>query len=142
MIKKRDNLYGMNVSKDEIQKQKKVFLVEGYMDVISCHKCGLQNVVAPCGTAITSGQIKLLTRYAQEIIFLLDGDDAGIKGAARGIFETANIESVKCSVLVLPNDMDPDDYFKTSDLSVLIGRLISESSFSISLSKQFFMFSN
>ncbi len=118
VYKKRDNLYGLNVAKDEIQKQKMAFLVEGYMDVITCYRSGLKNVVAPCGTAITAGQIRLLSRYAQEIVFLLDGDEAGIKGAARGLFETANIETSKFSVLVLPNGMDPDDYFKQNNLSV------------------------
>ncbi len=116
VYKKHDNLYGINVSKEFIQKERRVYMVEGYMDVIACYKSGLKNVVAPCGTAVTDGQIQLLTRYADEIIFLLDGDAAGMKGAARGLFQTANIEKIRCSVLVLPNDMDPDDYFKENTI--------------------------
>ena len=116
VYKKHDNLYGINVSKEFIQKERRVYMVEGYMDVIACYKSGLRNVVAPCGTAVTDGQIRLLTRYADEIVFLLDGDAAGMKGAARGLFQTANIEKIRCSVLVLPNDMDPDDYFKENTI--------------------------
>ncbi|HNZ27807.1 MAG TPA: DNA primase [Spirochaetota bacterium] len=114
--RKRENLYGISVSKDFIKAQKSVFVVEGYMDAISCFKSGLKNIVAPCGTAITKEQIKLLSRYAEEIVFLFDGDEAGMKGAIKGVSEAANIENVKTSVLVLPNNLDPDDYFKTNTI--------------------------
>jgi len=112
LYKKSYNLYGMNWAKEHIQKEKKVFIVEGYVDVITCFKNGIKNVVAPCGTALTKEQIKLLGRYCGEIVVLLDGDEAGLKGAVKALKEFANIENVKTSVLVIPDGMDPDDYFK------------------------------
>jgi DNA primase len=116
LYKKSYNLYGISLAKEHIQKSKKVYIVEGYVDVISCYKNGLKNVVAPCGTAITSGQIKLLSRYAEEIVLLLDGDEAGLKGIGKALNETVNIENIKTTVVVLPDGMDPDDYFKNHDL--------------------------
>lgn len=114
--RKRENLYGIAVSKEFIKAKKSVFIVEGYVDAISCYKNGLKNIVAPCGTAITKEQIRLLSRYAEEIIFLFDGDEAGMKGAIKGVTESANIENIKTSVLVLPNNLDPDDYFKSNTI--------------------------
>jgi len=81
------------------------------MDVISCYKAGVKNVVAPCGTAVTREQILLLNRYADEIILLMDGDDAGKKGAEKALKESINI-FINKSVIVLPDALDPDDYFK------------------------------
>jgi len=116
IYKKSYNLYGINLSKEYIQKEKKAFIVEGYVDVISCYKSGLKNVVAPCGTAITKEQIKLLARYTSEIVLLLDGDEAGLKGVGKALGESANIENMKMSVLILPDGMDPDDYFKNYNI--------------------------
>lgn len=114
--KKSINLYGINLSKEYIQKEKRVYIVEGYVDVISCYKNGLKNVVAPCGTAITKDQIKILSRYADEIVLLLDGDEAGLKGSVKALFEIADIENIKFMVLLLPQEMDPDDYFKNNSI--------------------------
>ncbi len=114
--KKSLNLYGINLAKDYIQKERVVYIVEGYIDVISCYKNGLKNIVAPCGTAVTKDQIKILSRYADEIILLLDGDEAGLKGAVKALFEMADIESIKAMALVLPSGLDPDDYFKKNSL--------------------------
>lgn len=111
LYKKSYSLYGINIAKPYIRETKKVFIVEGYMDVIGCYKNGIKNVVAPCGTAITNDQINIINRYTDEIIFLMDGDEAGKKGAEKGIRESAKILTKK-SVLVLPEEMDPDDYFK------------------------------
>ena len=111
LYKKRYNLYGINISKKFIREEKKVFLVEGYMDVISCYKNGVKNSIAPCGTAITREQISLLNRYSEEVVLLLDADEAGKKGVEKALKESANI-LIKTSVLILPDQMDPDDYFK------------------------------
>jgi len=93
-------------------------MVEGYMDVISCYKNGLKNVVAPCGTAVTKGQVMLLTRYANEMILLMDGDNAGKKGAMKALSESTGVLLNK-SVLLLPDNIDPDDYFKERNINVL-----------------------
>lgn len=115
VYKKSNTLYGLELAKKSIMETKKVFLVEGYMDVISCHKAGIENVVAPCGTAVTREQIQLLSRYADELIFLMDGDDAGKKGVIKGLNESVNI-LVNKAVVILPENLDPDDYFKTHSL--------------------------
>ncbi|HOV15809.1 MAG TPA: DNA primase, partial [Spirochaetota bacterium] len=75
LYKKSQSLYGINFAKEFINTEKKVFIVEGYVDVISCYKNGLKNVVAPCGTALTKEQVKLLARYCNEVVLLLDADD-------------------------------------------------------------------
>jgi len=111
VYKKSQLLYGINVAKDEMRKTGISYLVEGYVDVIACYKNGIKNVVAPCGTAVTTEQVKLLSRFSSEIILLLDGDSAGLKGAFRALKEGANLDSVKFSVILLPDEMDPDDYF-------------------------------
>lgn len=115
LYKKSYSLYGINTAKQYLRETKKVFIVEGYMDVISCFKNGIKNVVAPCGTAITGGQIGILNRYADEIVFLMDGDEAGEKGVEKGIWESAKVLAKK-SVLILPKGMDPDDYFKKNSV--------------------------
>ncbi len=115
LYKKSYSLYGINLAKKNIRETKKVFIVEGYMDVISCYKNGIKNVVAPCGTAVTNGQINILNRYTDEIVFLMDGDDAGEKGVEKGIWESAEI-FLKKSVLILPKGMDPDDFFKKNSI--------------------------
>ncbi len=111
LYKKGKNLYGLNLSKNSIQKEDRAFIVEGYMDFIACFKSGLKNVVATCGTAITKDQIKLLKRYCSEIVLLLDGDEAGKKAMFRTLFEAANID-IKINILPLPDNRDPDDFFK------------------------------
>lgn len=113
--KKSYNLYGINIGKNIIRKEKKAYLVEGYLDVISCYKNGIKNVVAPCGTAVTRDQMQLLKRYSEEIILFFDGDDAGKKGAEKALRESANI-LVKITVLLMPDGMDPDDYFAKHSL--------------------------
>lgn len=116
VYKKSSVLYGIQFAKDEMKKRGYAFLVEGYMDVITCHKNGLKNAVAPCGTAVTVEQLKLVARYCGEIILLLDGDAAGIKGAVRALKEGINLEDIKFSVILLPDGMDPDEYFKKNSM--------------------------
>jgi len=116
LYKKSFNLYGVNFSKEFIKEEKKVFIVEGYVDAISCYKNGVKNVVAPCGTALTKEQVKLLTRYCKEVVLLLDSDEAGLKGAVKALNEFANIEDIQSSVLIIPEAKDPDDYFKKHTL--------------------------
>jgi len=111
LYKKSKNLYGIHIAKKYIRDTKRAYLVEGYMDVIACHKNGIKNAVAPCGTAVTAGQISLLNRYAEELVLFLDSDSAGIKGAEKALKEASNT-LLKKYVLLLENEKDPDDYFK------------------------------
>ena len=82
---KSNELYGIFFAKNQIVKQDRCFLVEGYTDVISMHQAGVENVVASSGTSLTDGQIKLIHRFTQNITVIYDGDAAGIKASIRGI---------------------------------------------------------
>src|SRR5690606_24061179 len=82
---KSNVLYGIYFAKKSIVEQDNCYLVEGYTDVISLHQAGVENVVASSGTSLTEGQIRLISRYTQNITILYDGDAAGIKASFRGI---------------------------------------------------------
>lgn len=100
-------LYGLFESKSAIVKQDKCYMVEGYMDVISLHQAGIENVVASSGTSLTAGQIRLIRRYTPHITILYDSDNAGIKAAFRGI-DLLLEEGMKVRVVSLPEGEDPD----------------------------------
>lgn len=74
-------LFSLNLAKDEIVKDKKAILVEGYMDVIALYQNGIKNSVAPLGTSLTENQLNILKKYCEKVIFIFDGDKAGIKAA-------------------------------------------------------------
>lgn len=102
-------LYGLYQAKSSIAKEDRVYMVEGYTDVLSMHQCGIENVVANSGTALTQEQIHLLHRFTSNITLLYDGDEAGIHAALRGTdMLLANGMSVK--VLLLPDGDDPDSF--------------------------------
>ena len=84
-------------------------MVEGYTDVIAMHQCGLENVVANSGTALSTYQIKLLHRFTQNIVLLYDGDEAGIHAAMRGT-DMLLAEGMNIKVLLLPDGDDPDSF--------------------------------
>ncbi|MDE5836836.1 MAG: toprim domain-containing protein, partial [Paramuribaculum sp.] len=84
-------------------------LVEGYMDVISMHQAGVENVVASSGTSLTEGQIRLIHRFTENIIVIYDSDPAGIKASLRGI-DMLLAEGMKVKVLLLPEGDDPDSF--------------------------------
>ncbi len=102
-------LFGLNYAKDEIIKQKVAYVVEGYMDVIALFQNNIKNAVAPLGTSITENQILQLKRYTQNLVFVFDGDDAGINAANRAIDISSTLE-VNVKVVILPGKMDPYDF--------------------------------
>ena len=102
-------LYGLNFAKEKIRYSDNVILVEGYMDLISLHKYGFENVVASSGTALTEDQVKLISRYTKNIFVLFDSDFAGIKAAKRGI-EIILEAGLDLSVVTLPEGEDPDSF--------------------------------
>ena len=106
---KERELYGLYQGKKAIAKEDCVYMVEGYTDVIAMHQCGLENVVANSGTALSKHQIKLLRRFTPNIILLYDGDEAGIHAAMRGT-DMLLAEGMKVSVLLLPDGDDPDSF--------------------------------
>ena len=106
---KERELYGIYQAKKAIVKEDCVYMVEGYTDVIAMHQCGLENVVANSGTALSVYQVKLLHRFSQNIVLLYDGDEAGIHAAMRGT-DMLLQEGMNIKVLVLPDGDDPDSF--------------------------------
>ena len=101
-------LYGINLAKIEIKKEKEAVLVEGNIDVISSHQVGVTNTVAPLGTAITSEQIEILKRFTEDLLFAFDTDLAGDAAAKRGI-EIAENAGLNIRVVQLAENKDPDE---------------------------------
>lgn len=106
---KSRELYGIYFAKQEIVRQDRCFLVEGYTDVISMHQSGIENVVASSGTALTPDQIRLIHRFTNNITVLYDGDGAGIKASIRGI-DMLLEEGMNVKVCLLPDGDDPDSF--------------------------------
>ncbi|MBQ9363042.1 MAG: DNA primase [Bacteroidaceae bacterium] len=109
-------LYGIFQAKKQITKEDRVYMVEGYTDVISMHQCGIENVVANSGTALSPAQIRLLHRYTNNITLLYDGDEAGIKAALRGT-DMLLAEGMNVKILLLPDGDDPDSFAKKHNAS-------------------------
>lgn len=106
---KSHELYGIYFAKKAIVKHDRCYLVEGYTDVISMHQSGIENVVASSGTSLTSGQIRLIHRFTDNITVIYDGDAAGIKASLRGI-DMILAEGMNIKVLLLPDGDDPDSF--------------------------------
>jgi DNA primase len=103
------NLYALNLAKNSAQKR--ILIVEGYMDVISLHQNGIINTVASLGTALTESQGRILKKYAEEIIISYDADVAGQAATLRGL---DLLDDIGCSVKVLqiPQGKDPDEFIR------------------------------
>ena len=108
-------LYGLAQSKQAISKENYCLLVEGYMDVISLHQNGIENVVASSGTALTTEQIKLIKRLTENVTILFDGDAAGIKASFRSI-DMLLSEEMNIRVLLFPEGHDPDSFSRSHSM--------------------------
>lgn len=108
LFHKSDALYALHLAKDEIRKQSAAIIAEGQMDVIGLHAAGLRNTIASSGTALTDRQCHLLSRFADELVFCYDADEAGLKAAERG-FEVALAADLNPTVMSLPEGKDPGD---------------------------------
>jgi DNA primase len=106
---KSNELYGLYQAKHSISKKDKCILVEGYMDVISMHQSGVENVVASSGTSLTEGQIRLISRFTNNVTVIYDSDAAGVKASLRGI-DMLLAAGLNIKVLSLPDGDDPDSY--------------------------------
>ena len=111
-------LYGIYQSKSEIIKHNKCFVVEGYTDVLSLHQNGIKNTVASSGTALTEGQIKLISRFTNNITLLFDGDEAGIKASLKGVNLILK-NGLNIKVINFPKGEDPDSFAKNHGKSML-----------------------
>ena len=109
---KERELYGIYQAKKAIAKHDLVYMVEGYTDVVSMHQCGIENVVANSGTALSVHQIRLLHRFTSNIVLLYDGDEAGQHAALRGT-DMLLAEAMNVKVLLLPDGKDPDEFARS-----------------------------
>ena len=121
---KSRELYGLYQAKQAIVKKDRCILVEGYMDVISMHQRGVENVVASSGTSLTQGQIRLIHRFTENVTVIYDSDAAGIKASLRGI-DLLLAEGLNIKVLLLPDGDDPDS-FAQSHTAEEVEKYISE----------------
>lgn len=108
---KKNNLFGLNLTKKEIDKENRAIIVEGYMDMISLYQNGVRNVAASLGTALTLNQARLLCRYSKNIVLSYDSDTAGINAALRGI-DVITAAGGKPRVMHVTDGKDPDDYVR------------------------------
>ena len=111
VFSKKNNLYGLNITRQDISKEDRAILVEGYMDVVSLYQHGVRNVAASMGTALTENQASLLKRYSRNIILSYDADEAGQKADFRGA-DIMYGAGCKPRVLRIPSGKDPDDFVK------------------------------
>ena len=112
---KSRSLYGIYFAKNDIARQDKCILVEGYLDVLSMHQLGIRNVVASSGTSLTVEQIRLIRKFTNNVTIIYDGDGAGIKAALRGIGLVLK-EGLNVKIVLLPDGMDPDDFARRHTL--------------------------
>ena len=108
---KKNNLFGLNLTKKEIDREQRAIIVEGYMDMISLYQNGVRNVAASLGTALTPNQARLLCRYSKNIVLSYDSDQAGINAALRGI-DVISGAGGKPKVMTVTDGKDPDDFVK------------------------------
>ncbi len=114
---KSSNMYGINQAKNAIVRTGTAVVVEGYTDVIALHEAGIDNVVATLGTALTARHVKLLGRFAKKVVYLFDGDEAGLRAADRAAefldasaTPEAGSSRIDLAVAIIPDGKDPADY--------------------------------
>ena len=133
---KARNLYGLNIAKNS--KSDKLIIVEGYMDVVSLHQRGIENVVASCGTALTEAQGRLLRKYSEKVIISYDSDGAGQAATLRGL-EILNNLGCDIRILQMEGAKDPDEYvikYGNGRFNLLVENAISLIEFKIKVLKK------
>ncbi len=127
LYRKSRVLYGLNAAKDTLAKTRKAVLVEGYLDVIACHRSGATGAVASLGTALAEDHAKLLKRYADEVAVLYDHDAAGQKAADRAI-GILQAEGFRVKIVNVPEGDDPDTLLKRDGAEAVIDAIGSATS--------------
>jgi len=122
LFKKGETLYGLNIAKDEIRKKDYAMVAEGYLDVIMCHQHGFKNIVAPLGTALTTGHLQKLGRFTKKILLVFDSDAAGIAAAKRSVALLYE-HGFKSKILLLPEGEDPDSFLRKNNRNVFQSKL-------------------
>ncbi len=111
LYSKSRSLYNLNLAKEAIGKMGFAVLAEGYMDVIACFQAGVQNVIASLGTSLAEGQVRLIKRYADEVVIAYDSDNAGAAATSRGL-DLLVKEGIKVRMINLSSGNDPDDFIR------------------------------
>lgn len=111
VFQKKNNLYGLNISRQAVTRLGYIILVEGYMDVISLYQAGVENVAASLGTALTEQQARMIKRYAKKVVLCYDADSAGQAAALRGM-EILRAEGLDVRVMHVTDGKDPDEFIK------------------------------
>ena len=128
LYKKSRILYGLHEARDSLRKEKQAILVEGYFDLMRCFDAGICNIVATCGTALTTEQAALIRRYVPEVVVVYDGDAAGVRAALRGV-AILTAAGLTVRAIVLPDGKDPDDYIRDAGAEAFRGLVDSSSDF-------------
>jgi DNA primase len=115
-------LYGLHRAKEPMSKGEPAVLVEGYFDVVACHRAGLTTAVAPLGTSLTEDQVRLLSRWTNQVNVLLDGDEAGLKAAERAM-EMLIPAGLAPRIITLPSGDDPDTILRREGADGLKSRV-------------------
>lgn len=135
---KKNNLYGLNLARDEVKKEGNIIIVEGYMDVISLYQAGVKNAIASLGTALTVEQARLLARYTKNVVLAYDSDNAGINATLRAI-DILKEAKINVRVLNLNDAKDPDQYirkFNVESFRNLIKEAAGSTDFRLNLLKK------
>ncbi len=119
---KSNSLYGLNLAKEHILREGKVIVVEGYLDAITPAQGAIGNVVASLGTALTSGHVRLLRRYGQDVVMVYDSDKAGVEATLRGL-DLLVEEGMHVKVVSLPPGRDPDEFVRREGKEAFQGKL-------------------
>jgi len=109
LYSKSNVLYLLDKARDPARKQGYFIIVEGYLDALACHQFGARNAVATLGTALTEGHMKLMRRFAQNLVLIFDPDPAGVKAALRSL-DLFVASGMKVNVVSLPDGDDPDTF--------------------------------
>ncbi len=125
---KGDQLYGLFTARDTIRKTGFSYLVEGYTDLLALVQAGLLNSVASLGTALTQTQARLLKRFCSKVIVVYDSDTAGLT-AARRAADMLTLAGIEVSLVILPDEEDPDSLLRTGGADLLTKTLRNDLSF-------------
>lgn len=117
LYKKGEHVYGLYQAREAVRQHGFIYLVEGYMDVLSVQQTGIAHVAAPLGTALTGSQARLLRRYTERVVLLFDGDAAGITAVLRSV-DVLLATELEVAIVPLPEGMDPDEYITKEGPSI------------------------
>lgn len=137
VFQKKNNLYGLNLTRKDVSREDAIILVEGYMDAVSLYQAGIRNVSASLGTALTENQARLIKRYTKNVILSYDADQAGQNAAMRGI-DILYKEGCRAKVLKVTDGKDPDEFIKKNGRAAfkeLISNALSYGDFKLSFTK-------